>query len=103
MPDRMIKLQQMLEKQPNDTFLLYALAMEHKKSGTYADALNFLSRVIGKDPAYCAAYHQAAQIHELAGDLGAARKAYRDGIAAADRKGDFHAKEEMQSALSMIE
>ena len=33
----------------------------------------------------------------------AAKKAYREGIAAALRKGDLHAKEEMEGALSMLE
>jgi Tfp pilus assembly protein PilF len=99
----MLKLEQMLERQPDDVFLLYALGLEHKKMGSYSEALRFLSRVILKDPGYCVAYHQAALVHESAGDVDAARKAYRDGIAAADRKGDAHAKEEMQAALSLIE
>jgi predicted Zn-dependent protease len=101
--DRMQKLQQMLEREPNDTFLLYALALEHKKGGAYADALDYLSRVLQKDPGYCVAYQQAGQVHELAGDNEAARRAYQDGIAAALRKGDHHAAEEMQSALQMLE
>ena len=31
--DRMQKLQSMLQRDPNDTFLLYAIALEHKKAG----------------------------------------------------------------------
>ena len=33
--DRMQTLQQMLAKDPNDTFLLYAIALEHKKIADY--------------------------------------------------------------------
>src|SRR5689334_14336990 len=101
--ERMQKLQKMLEREPNDTFLLYALALEYKRGGTYVEALSYLSRVLQKDPEYCVAYQQAGQVHELAGDIEAARRAYRDGIAAALRKGDHHAAEEMQSALQMLE
>lgn len=96
-------LVRMLQKEPDDLFLLYAIALEHKKAGDFADALKYLDQVLKKDALYCVAYQQMAQVHESAGDMEAARKAYRDGIAAAQRKGDLHAKEEMESALSMLE
>ncbi len=101
--DRMQKLQAMLERDPNDTFLLYAIALEHKKVNEYPEALQWLARVVEKDPGYCVAYHQAALTHEAAGDIDAAKKMYGQGIAAAEKKGDQHAAEEMRAALSMIE
>ena len=107
MPDttteRMHKLRQMLEKTPDDTFLLYAIALEHKKLSDFPQALEYLKRVLEKDPAYVVAHHQTGLVHELAGDLESARKSYRDGMAAAERKGDLHAKEEMHAALMLIE
>src|SRR3954469_15913009 len=101
--ERMKSLQTMLQKEPDDLFLLYAIALEHKKAGDFADALRYLGEVLKRDALYCVAYHQAAQVHELAGEPEAAKQAYRDGIAAAQRKGDLHAKEEMESALAMLE
>ena len=101
--DRLSKLMKMLEKDPNDPFLLYAIALEHKKGGKLSEALQYLQRTTEKDPDYSVAYQQAAQVHEQAGDLEAAREAYRRGIAVAGRKGDHHAAEEMQAALMMIE
>jgi len=101
--DRMQKLQAMLQRAPDDTFLLYALAMEHKKTDDFPNALHYFGEVIQRDPLYCVAYHQAALTHEAAGDLPAARKMFHDGIAAADRKGDVHAREEMEAALAMID
>jgi len=101
--DRMQKLQAMLERSPTDTFLLYAIAMEHKKAGNNAEALGFLDRVIRQDAGYCVAYHQAGLVHEAAGDVAAAKQAYHDGIAAATRKGDLHAAEEMKAALMMLD
>ena len=41
--DRMQQLQRMLEKSPTDPFLLYGIAMEHKKAGDAARA-DLLSR-----------------------------------------------------------
>ena len=62
--DRMSKLRAMLERQPNDTFLLYAVALEHKKAHQADEALRYLGRVLEQDPGYCVAYHQAGLIHE---------------------------------------
>ena len=103
MSERLQKLQAMLEKTPNDTFLLYAIALEHKKAADYPEALRWFDRVIQVDPGYAVAYHQAGLTHEAAGGLDAAKRAYRDGIAAAERKGDHHAADEMRAALSFIE
>ena len=101
--DRMQKLQALLERDPNDTFLLYAIALEHKKSNDHAAAIQWFNRVVAKDPGYSVAYHQAGLTHEAAGDIAAAKTAYHSGIAAAEKKGDHHAADEMRGALSMIE
>ena len=42
-------------------------------------------------------------VHESQGDNDAAKAAYREGIAAAIRKGDDHARGEIEAALSMID
>jgi Flp pilus assembly protein TadD len=102
-PSRLEKLKLMLEKSPGDTFLLYALALEHRKSGDTKAALEFLDKVIQHDWGYCYAYHQKGLTMESMGDLEGARRAYRQGIDAAARKGDRHAGEEITAALAMIE
>lgn len=101
--ERMLKLQSMLEKQPNDTFLLYGIALEYKKAGQTSEAIEYLDRVIQADPGYCYAYHQKGLIHESTGDIDAARQTYRQGISAAGQKGDLHAKGEIEAALEMLE
>ena len=103
MTDRMSKLAAMLEKQPDDVFLLYAMGMEHRKAGARTEAIEHFDRVIARDWGYCYAYHQKGQVYEEAGDAEAAKEAYRQGIAAATRKGDAHAGEEIAAALAMIE
>jgi Tfp pilus assembly protein PilF len=99
----MKKLQALLEKQPNDTFLLYGLALEHKKAAQSALAIELLDRVLSIDPNYCYAYHQKGLLHESAGDVASAKNVYREGIEAARRSGDEHARGEIQGALEMIE
>ena len=102
MSDRMRQLQRMLERQPDDPFLLYGVAMEHKKAGDAAGALEYLGRVTQKDPNYCYAYYQRGLVHESQGDTDAARRAYQEGIAASDRAGDAHARGEIEAALEML-
>ena len=102
MNDRMRQLQQMLQRQPDDPFLLYGVAMEHKKGGDAAGALEYLRRVTNKDPNYCYAYYQRGLVHESQGDTEAARKAYQEGIEAADRAADAHARGELEAALEML-
>ena len=101
--DRLDKLAKMLEREPNDTFLIYGLALEHKKLGNTDEALKLLDRVITLDPGYCYAYHQKGLTFESTGDNEAAKSAYRAGISAAKQKGDAHAQGEIEAALSMIE
>ena len=98
----MKQLQAMLEKSPNDPFLLYGIALEHKKVGDTGRALALLERTIAVDPAYCYAYYQQGQVREMAGDEAGARQAYRAGIAAATQKGDAHARGELEAALDLL-
>jgi Flp pilus assembly protein TadD len=102
MTDRMRQLQRMLEQQPDDAFLLYGMAMEHKKEGDAAAALEYLGRVTLKDPNHSYAYYQRGLVHESQGDTEAARRSYREGIEAADRSGDAHARGELEAALDML-
>ena len=101
--ERMRKLRTMLEKEPNDAFLLYGLALEYKKRQEFDEAMKWLGRVIAVDPGYCYAYYQRGLVQEMQGDVEAAKRSYREGIAAAERKGDAHAREELSAALQQVE
>ena len=100
---RMQQLQQMLERTPDDAFLLYGIALEYKKMKEPEQAMKYLGRVIEIDPGYCYAYFQRGQIQESMGDIESAKSTYLAGIEAAGRKGDAHARSELEGALSMIE
>lgn len=102
MADRLQQLLNLLDAEPRDPFLLYGVAMEHKKAGDDAAALDYLGRTIAADAGYCYAYYQKGQVLEAAGEEVAAREAYRAGIDAAERVGDAHAKSELSAALDML-
>jgi tetratricopeptide (TPR) repeat protein len=102
MSPRLTQILKMLEKQPNDAFLLYGAGMEHKKAANFADAVTFFDRCIAADPAYCYAYFQKGESLQQAGDTAGARAAYQAGIVAAKKAGDEKALGELSSALSMV-
>lgn len=99
---RLQQLMKMLEREPNDAFLLYGVAMEHKKADRPAEAIEYLRRTIAADALYCYAFYQLGQVYEADGKVADAKKAFEDGISAAIRKGDAHAKSELETALSML-
>jgi len=101
--DRMTKLQRMLEKTPGDAFLLYGIALEYKKIGDSEHAIEYLNKVVGVDPGYCYAYHQRGLVYESLGDIDSAKRSYREGVQAAIKSGDAHARGEIEGALQMIE
>ncbi len=103
MSTRLEQLQKMLEKQPDDAFLLYGIAMEYKKSEQFDEALRLLGRVSEVDPGHGYAWFQKGQIQEAKGDITAAKSAYEAGIAAAQKSGDAHARSELEGALSMLD
>lgn len=100
--ERLKKLTAMLSKQPQDTFLLYGIALEHRKAGRTTQAIEFLDQVIALDEDYCYAYYQKGQIFEENDDPEPARQAYQRGLEAAQKKGDSHASFELQTALDLL-
>lgn len=99
--DRAIKLRAMLEKTPGDPFLVYALAMEHKRTDP-RQAIELFERAIQLDANQSYAYFQLGQMHEAAGNIAAARAAYENGVLAAKRAGDEHARQEIFAALDAL-
>lgn len=99
---RLEQLLKLLDRTPTDPFLLYGIALEHKKTGDTATALDYLDRTLAVDPRYCYAYYQKGQILESTNQPAAAAEAYTAGITAAKAAGDGHAQGELQGALDML-
>ena len=83
MTSRREKLQQMLQDNPDDPFLLYGLAMEEQSQGNWDRALQMFERVLAVDPQSVAAYFQQGQILARLGRVDEARSALEAGIAVA--------------------
>jgi len=89
---------------PRDGALLrFSLGMEHSKAGESPKAIEYFRAAVARDPGYSAAWRALGKALEAAGQPGEALSAYRDGIAAAEKKGDKQALKEMTVFARRIE
>jgi predicted Zn-dependent protease len=76
--------------------------MEYSNAGEFARALEEFQKLVTSNPDYAAGYFMAAQTLVKAKRPEEAKKLLQDGIAAAQRKGDNHARSEMQVMLEEL-
>ncbi len=89
---------------PRDGSLLrYSLGLEYSRLNQWEKAIEHLRRSLAADPGYSAAWRALGKALEAAGQAEAALSAYRDGIAAAQKKGDKQAEKEMTVFARRIE
>ena len=103
MTDRIAMLKEFLNGNPNDVFTRYGLAMEYSKVGDVETALSEFNALLKIDPDYSAGYFMAAQMLDKQGRGMEAKTFLQNGIAAASRTGNQHAKSEMQAMLDMLD
>src|SRR6266851_5487342 len=100
--DRTDMLTELLSQDPNNVLARYGLAMEYSNSGEFDRALDEFQKLLAANPDYAAGYFMAAQTLAKAKRHEEAQKMLHDGIAAAQRKGDNHARSEMEAMLEEI-
>ena len=99
---RLETLKSLSAQNPQDSFLRYGLAMEYKNAGDLESALREFQALMDANPDYCATYFHAGQTLERIGRAEEARAAYEKGIEVTTRKGDEHARSELQGALDLL-
>lgn len=99
---RLESLKSLVAQNPQDSFLRYGLAMEFRNSGDLESAMSEFQSLMRDNPDYAAAYFHAGQTLERLGRLDDARAVYQQGIEVTTRKGDAHARSELQGALEML-
>ena len=89
-------------RSPDDPFARYSLAMALRSTGRAADAAAEFEELRRRRPEYVPAYLMLGQTLETLGRDGEAARAYEDGISAATRGNDMHARNELGSALEAL-
>ncbi|OYY95316.1 MAG: hypothetical protein B7Y41_02080 [Hydrogenophilales bacterium 28-61-23] len=87
--------EKMLASGKDNVLLRFSLGNEYLKLGRLDDACAHLQAALNFDPRYSAAWKALGKALSEAGKLTEARETYRQGIAAAEAKGDLQAAKEM--------
>jgi thioredoxin-like negative regulator of GroEL len=95
-------LEEFVGKKPDDAFSRYGLAMECMNNGDTAAADRQFRALLEHNPDYVPAYLMYAQMLARESRTSEAKKILSSGIAAAAKKGDEHARSELQALLSEL-
>lgn len=102
MHDRKTLLRTFIQQRPEDPFPRYALALEHKNAGELPEAWEAFEALLGTHPDYTAGYLHAGNTLIALGRVGDARRTFEAGVAACVRRGDGHARSELEGALAAL-
>ena len=100
--DRLASFRSFISRSPSDPFPRYGLAMEHKSRGELADAWTVFEELLAKFPDYVPTYLMAGGTLVALDRKAEAADIYRKGIEVATRRGDQHARGELESALAEL-
>lgn len=94
---RINQLLEWLENEPEDTFNLYALAMEYKEEMP-EKAVKYLENIRQIEPNYTATYYHLAALYSVLKDKEQAEEIYKVGIQICREQKAQHALAELQNA-----
>ena len=96
------RLQAYLEKDPDDTFTRFALALEYQKKDDIDNARSLFEAIIEDNPEYVGTYYHLGKLYERINATELASETYQKGIRAAQTAGDPKALAELQEALQIL-
>jgi len=99
---RLHKLKEMLETSPDDVFLNYALAMEHRGMNDLVLAQAYFKRTLELDPSHVAAYYQLGELLMQHNQTAEAIQHLEAGVQQAKLKKDAKAVREIQALLDEL-
>ncbi|PZP49447.1 MAG: hypothetical protein DI598_07790 [Pseudopedobacter saltans] len=102
MDNRIERIKEMLKANPEDSFLLHALALEYIKIGEKENAKNTFEFLLDKNPNYVGSYYHIAKLMEDLQDKDAAIHWYEKGMVIAKQLNERHAYNELQSAYEEL-
>ncbi|MDQ3754859.1 MAG: hypothetical protein M3371_09025 [Acidobacteriota bacterium] len=100
--ERIAALLSLAEQQPDQEMIWYGLANEYLKLEQWSEAAGALRRVLALNADFTAAYQMLGTALARQGDREEARRAWTEGIAAADRTGAWKARQHMEGLLTEI-
>jgi Tfp pilus assembly protein PilF len=99
---RINKLKEFLEKDPQDSFSKYALALEYIKLNDVETGKNLFEELVRDAPNYTGTYYQLGKLYQTLGRPDHAEKIFRTGIKITTDLQQQHAKSELMNALNEL-
>ncbi|NRH27506.1 tetratricopeptide repeat protein [Pseudomonas sp. MS19] len=96
-------LEKMLDKGVDNALLRFGLGKGYLDAGDYPRAIEHLQRCVAFDPNYSAAWKLLGKALQADGQTDAARKAWEQGVAAAQAHGDKQAEKEMSVFMRKLD
>lgn len=96
--NRKEQLLNLLEDDPKDPFIKYALGLEYIKEQNHEQALPYFEDVLTNHEEYLPVYYQAAELYILLEQNEQAESCYQRGIQIAKEQEDRHTLAELQNA-----
>ena len=100
--ERIQKIKEFLQQNPDDNFLQHALALEYIKLGEDGAAKELFEKILARDPGYTGSYYHLAKLHERNEEVEQAKKVYEKGMEEARRVGENHTYSELRSAYEEL-
>jgi tetratricopeptide (TPR) repeat protein len=95
---RLEQLQKYLAEQPNDAFLLFAIAKEYEGLGDKKWALHYYLTLHETTPQYVGLYYHLGKLYEKLEQPDKALETYKTGMVVAKKEKDMHAFSELAAA-----
>jgi Tfp pilus assembly protein PilF len=102
MMERIEKLKEFLSENPEDSFLMHALALEYVKQGDDAEARRLFEQLLEKDEQYIGSYYHLARLLERNNEKEKAIIFYEKGMKMARAANDQHSFNELKAALEEL-
>jgi tetratricopeptide (TPR) repeat protein len=103
MSTRLELLKRYLNEDPQDSFLRYAIALEHLGDKKHTEAFELLKSLLNDDPDYLPGYYMAGKSAEALDLKAEAIGFYQKGIEVAEMQRDTHTLSELSAALDELE
>ncbi len=100
---RLAMIEEMLKRNPKDSFLHYAAALEYEKEGNAVKAIQAITDMLEYNPDYLGAYYKLGKLYEATNEEERAIEAYKKGLSVASQKNDVKTKGELQEALMLLD
>lgn len=94
---RLQKLEKFYKEEPDNTFIIYALAMEYEKIDL-SQALQYYEQLLDNHPEYLPTYYQVAHIYWEDEDIEKANEVFLKGIALAEKQKNEKTLHELKAA-----